>query len=264
MTEQPRMVTMQLMGKRYEVPSGLTIMAAIEYAGYKLVRGSGCRAGFCGACPTIYRMADNHRLHTALACQTLVKDGMYLVQVPYVPVAKRIYAIDELQPLPNTILQYYPEIAGCVACNTCARACPQGIQVMDYIQAALRGDIERAAHLSFDCISCGICSSRCPADIKHYPVAQMARRLYGKYITTTSPHLAARVAQLDNGEFDAEMTDLMNMSVDELKIRYEQRSFEAVAGNNQERSATKQWGSAVDPVDYQDELEPQDAPCVSN
>ena len=52
---------------------------------------------------------------------------------------------------------------------------------MNYIQAALRGDISRTADLSFDCIQCGLCSMRCPADIKHYHVGQLARRLKGKH-----------------------------------------------------------------------------------
>jgi len=37
-----------IMGKSYRVPAGLTIMKAIEYAGYKFIRSCGCRAGFCG------------------------------------------------------------------------------------------------------------------------------------------------------------------------------------------------------------------------
>ena len=48
MTERAPLISMQLMGKDYSVPSGLTIMAAIEYAGYKLVRGAGCRGGPSG------------------------------------------------------------------------------------------------------------------------------------------------------------------------------------------------------------------------
>ena len=31
------------------MPEDLTIMNAMEYAGYRLVRGCGCRHGFCGA-----------------------------------------------------------------------------------------------------------------------------------------------------------------------------------------------------------------------
>ena len=44
------MVTVFLFGKKYEVPDSLTIMEAMEYSGYQLVRGCGCRGGFCGAC----------------------------------------------------------------------------------------------------------------------------------------------------------------------------------------------------------------------
>ena len=50
------MVNVFLFGKKYSVPSNLTIMRAMEYAGYQLVRGCGCRNGFCGACATLYRI----------------------------------------------------------------------------------------------------------------------------------------------------------------------------------------------------------------
>ncbi|NTU84492.1 MAG: 4Fe-4S dicluster domain-containing protein [Chloroflexales bacterium] len=255
MTEYAPLITMQLMGKDYSVPSGLTIMAAIEYAGYKLVRGAGCRGGFCGACPTLYRRNGSHRMFTALACQTVVEDGMCLVQMPFVPLQTRPYELHTISPRPNTILRHFPEIAACVACNTCTRACPQGLQVMDYIQAALRGDIERASKLSFDCISCGICSSRCPADIKHYAVGQLARRIYGKFITPADPHLAERVGELEAGRFTSELEALAGMSAAELRARYEQRSFEAVADGSEPYSATRRYNSPMDPVDYQDEIE---------
>lgn len=255
MSEQTGTITMQLMGKNYQVPSGLTIMAAIEYAGYKLVRGAGCRGGFCGACPTLYRRSDNHRIFTALACQTLVEDGMCLVQMPFVPVVSRRYDVNNITAKPNTLLQHFPEIAGCVACNTCTRACPQGLQVMDYVQASLRGDIERAAMLSFDCIACGICSSRCPADIKHYAVSLLARRLYGKYVTPDAPHLAARVVELQSGRLAADLAALMALSQEELRARYEQRTFEPAEGSDDPFSATQHYNSPMDPVDYKDEIE---------
>ena len=53
------MVNVYFFGKQYSVPAELTIMTAMEYAGYKLVRGCGCRHGFCGACATIYRIKGN-------------------------------------------------------------------------------------------------------------------------------------------------------------------------------------------------------------
>ena len=62
------MVHVFLFGKKYEVPESLTIMEAMEYAGYQLVRGCGCRNGFCGACATIYRIAGDRELKACLAC----------------------------------------------------------------------------------------------------------------------------------------------------------------------------------------------------
>jgi succinate dehydrogenase/fumarate reductase-like Fe-S protein len=249
------MISMRLMGKEYHVPHGLTILTAIEYAGYKLVRGSGCRAGFCGACPTIYRKGNDHKMHTALACQTMVEDGMNLVQIPFVPITRQNYDIEEVAPEPNIVLQYYPEVARCISCNTCSRACPQNMQVMDYIQAALRGDFERASQLSFDCIQCGICSSRCPVDIKHYHVGQLVRRIYGKYIVPPSEHLSQRMEELDAGLYAAELDEMMTMSQAELKQLYEARDLERVAGGDQEKSALRKLGTAMDPVDFQDNLD---------
>jgi hypothetical protein len=39
------LIPIYVMGKRYEVPAGLTIMKALEYSGYQLKRGCGCRGG---------------------------------------------------------------------------------------------------------------------------------------------------------------------------------------------------------------------------
>ncbi len=216
-----------IMGKRYEVPVGFTIMKAIEFAGYQFIRSCGCRAGFCGACSTVYRKENEQKLHFALACQQLVEDGMYLVQIPFVPATKVKYDIDELKPEDTTILEIYPDIARCVACNTCTKSCPQDINVMMYIQNALRGNIARAADISFDCIQCGMCAMRCPADIKHYHVAQLARRLKGKYIDPPSKDLESRLEEIESGKYDAGMEELVNMDDEELRKRYKARKIEA-------------------------------------
>lgn len=220
--------TMQIyiMGKAYDVPTGITIMDAMEYAGYRFTRGAGCRSGFCGACGTVYRKEGEYRLEFALACQEMVEEGMHLTQLPFTPAPRASYALDELDPNENVLLQFYPEIARCVSCNTCTKACPQDIEVMDYIQAALRGDLGRVAELSFDCIQCGLCAMRCPADIKHYHVAQMARRLHGVSASPVPEHLTARLAELHEGAYDAELDELVATNVDGLKARYAQRRIE--------------------------------------
>ena len=215
-----------VMGKAYDVPTGITIMDAMEYAGYRFTRGAGCRSGFCGACGTVYRKEGEYRLEFALACQEMVEEGMHLTQLPFTPAPRTSYALDELDPTENVLLQFYPEIARCVSCNTCTKACPQDIEVMDYIQAALRGDLGRVAKLSFDCIQCGLCAMRCPADIKHYHVAQMARRLHGVSASPVPEHLTARLAELREGAYDAELDELVATDVDALKARYAERRIE--------------------------------------
>ena len=225
--EEQEMVEIFVMGKRYKVPKGLTIMTALEYAGYKFVRGCGCRGGFCGACATVYRTEEDYKFKMDLACQTAVEDGMFLVQLPFVPAVREEYDLEEVDPEDNdnVMLDYYPEIARCVSCNTCTKACPQDIEVMDYVQAALRGDIERCAELSFDCIQCGLCSIRCPSDIKHYHLAQLARRITGKYLDKHSEELKKRVDEIEEGKYDEELEKMVEMEIEELKKTYEERDI---------------------------------------
>ena len=117
------LIPIYIMGKRYEVPRGLTIMKAMEYAGYKLVRGVGCRGGFCGACATVYRTAGDYRLKVALACQTVVEPEMYIAQIPFFPAERALYELDELEPTFETLVQIYPELLRCLSCGTCTKSC---------------------------------------------------------------------------------------------------------------------------------------------
>jgi len=219
-------VQIYVMGREYKVPAGLTIMKAIEYAGYRYVRSCGCRGGFCGACSTVYRMKGDYKLRTALACQEVVEDGMYLVQLPFVPAEKAKYNLEKLTPSVNVLLEHYPEIAKCVSCNTCTKACPQELEVMDYVQAALRGDFEEVANLSFDCIECGLCAIRCPAEIVPYRVALLARRLYGKYVLPRAKHVDERVKEIEEHKFDEEIKKLIETETSVLKKIYEKREIE--------------------------------------
>lgn len=230
MMNEDRTVEIFIMGRAHRVPAGLTIMKAMEYAGYRYTRGAGCRAGFCGACATVFRLKDEYKLRTALACQTTVKDGMYLVQIPFVPANKALYNLDEISPDDNVLVSYYPEIARCVSCNTCTKACPQELDVMYYIQAAIRGDVEAVARLSFDCIQCGLCAIRCPADIVHYHMAQLARRIYGKYLSPVPDHLIKRLKEIESGAFDEDLDRLMSMSKEELTDIYRNRDIEEEGG----------------------------------
>lgn len=226
MAERAELIPVYIMGKRYDVPASLTIMKAMEWAGYNLVRGVGCRGGFCGACSTVYRIKDDPKLYFGLACQTVVKPEMYLGQIPFFPASRASYDISQLQPVASTLFQTYPELLRCLGCGTCTKACPQELNVKGYMAAAMRGDIEAVANMSFDCIMCGLCAARCPAEEPQYNIAILARRLYGRYLAPRSEHLQQRVEEIRSGSYDQEMGELKSLDIEALKSRYKAREIE--------------------------------------
>ena len=221
-----KMVNVFLFGKRYEVPESLTIMKAMDYAGDQLVRGCGCRNGFCGACATIYRIKGQQELKTCLACQQQVEEGMYVATLPFFPLVKQVYDINQIKPTQQIMMQLYPEIYSCIGCNACTKSCTQELNVMQYIAYAQRAEYEKCAEESFDCVMCGVCSSRCPAGISHPQVALLARRLTGKYLAPKSEHLVNRVAEIDAGDCKAALEAIMNTPLEEQKNLYNHREIE--------------------------------------
>lgn len=223
-------ILINVMGKPYYVPEGLTIMRALEHAGYHLVRGVGCRGGFCGACATVYRVEGDHRLHMALACQETAVPGMQLTQLPYFPARKAIYDLEEIADPELAAVELYPELANCMGCNSCTKACPQDLKVMDYVAAMLREELEEAAELSFDCVMCGLCTARCPAEISQYQAAMFARRAYGRFASIRPKHLDERLKELSEGKWVAEVESLTRLDAEALKKLYVARDMETPTG----------------------------------
>lgn len=219
-------VTVYVFGKEYSVPENLTILTAMESLGYRLLRGCGCRSGFCGACATVYRIQGDYRLRTGLACQTPVKDGMVFSMLPFHPATKATYNIKDIPADLSSLIRFYPEIMRCLQCNSCSRACPQELPVIDIMGAAMRGDISTAADLSFDCIMCGLCATRCPAEIVQYYVAILIRRLYGAHLAPRSKHLKERLQQIESGFYETGLDKLTHLSTVELTKLYNARDIE--------------------------------------
>ena len=220
------MVNVYFDGKGYKVPADLTIMTAMEYAGFNLVRGCGCRHGFCGACATIYRLHGKNTLHFVLACQTQVEDGMHVATLPFFPLNRKEYKIEELSASHTVMMSLFPEIFACVACNTCTKGCSRDLNVMQYIAYAKRNDLVSCAHESFDCVGCGICAARCPAEISHPLVGLLARRLTGKFILPESMHNKKRVGEIAGGAFDKALDEMSCLPPEEIRELYNQREIE--------------------------------------
>ncbi len=226
MAEPAQLIDIYVMGRHYQVPEGLTILTAMEYCGYRMIRGCGCRAGFCGACATIYNFKNDPQLRYDLACQKVAEQDMHLVQIPFFPAAKAIYNLEELEPTGEQVLKLYPDLVKCFGCNTCTKACPQELEVMWYMSDALRNDIREVANKSFDCVMCGLCAARCPQGLVPYNIALLLRRLYGRYLSPHSQHLDDRIAEIEAGKFDTLLEELKNLNEEELHRRYAERDIE--------------------------------------
>lgn len=226
--EKVRMIDIYIMGKRCRVPEGLTIMTALEYCGYNLIRGCGCREGFCGACATIYNFINDPTIRYALACQTVVQQNMVITQIPFFPAAEALYNVEDLEPEEgeNKLTGLYPDILTCFGCNNCTKSCPQDLEVMEFMSDAIRGSYEKVYEKSFDCLMCGLCAARCPQGLQPYNIALAARRLRGAHIAPKSQHNLDRVKEIQEGKFDTELKKLKKMTKDELRELYARREIE--------------------------------------
>lgn len=218
-------IPIYIMGKRYEVPPSLTIMKAIEYAGYKLIRGCGCRGGFCGACATVYRVEGDPHLHFALACQEVAQPGMHLVQIPFFPAERATYKLEDMRATPAALFTTYPKLLQCLGCGACTKVCPQDLDVKGYMADAMKGDIAAIATKTFDCIMCGLCAARCPTEQAQYRIGILCQRLYGRYLAPRSRHLAERVQEIEEGKFDEALRTLRALGIEELRERYREREI---------------------------------------
>jgi len=227
MDKENKKIPIYIFGKKYWVPDSLTIQKAMEYSGFRFIRNCGCRGGICGACVTIYRFPNDYKMRTALACQKIVEPDMYLTQVPFVPDKRATYDIvDNPEIAENPIQKLYPEVSRCVFCNTCAKSCPMDIEVMDYIAAAIQGDIKKVAQISFECVMCRICAARCPAEISQFNVALLARRVYGSHILPFPQDVKLRVKEIREGKYEEVLDKLSQLNIEKLKEIYLKREQE--------------------------------------
>jgi len=216
-TIQPQMVTVEIEGKPFQVPAGVTLMKAMWYAGKEVLRGAGCLGGFCGACATYYRTKDDPKVKTCLACSMAVEDGMSFSFMPAFPARKAIYNLPELKDPKQDLFELYPEAPLCRNCNACTEACPQKIDVREGVWKAVFGDFKAVSDMFMDCVMCGMCAPVCIADIAPNLVAVYASRAQGVHFTEKPEGLATRIKKIADGDYQDDWDRILQLSDEELQ-----------------------------------------------
>ena len=172
-------------------------------------------------------MPGDYKIYTGLACTTLVEEGMWLAQLPASPAHKAIYDIEKIKPEVATIQELYPEVFRCVACNTCTKACPQDLEVMDYIQAAKRGNIAAVMDLSFDCVMLRIVCHSLPCGDRPVQCRHAVQKAVRQISVPGEQRAEKTVKEVKSNKFDKEFKELMTCQKEDLKKKYYDRDLES-------------------------------------
>ena len=244
---QPTPVTIEVEGASYSVSAEITVIQAMWQLGRPMIHGVGCLGGVCGACPIMYRLApvkvgpgaegydlkevvggrnENHgaptssqmESKTALACQTPVQEGMSITFFPSDASKKAISPLPSAAPDRQTLFKYYPETKRCTACRSCTSVCPQGIDVMGGVRAAINGDLSVVAEKFTSCVMCGLCATVCEVRIRPHRVGMYTRRLVGAFYPKAPVDLLKRIDEIGSGKYEAEWDEMISSLSAEEKI----------------------------------------------
>lgn len=210
------LVTIEVDGASYAVPGALTVIQAMWKLGRPMIHGVGCLGGVCGACPISVRLPNQFDSKTALACQTEVQEGMAITFFPSDSSKKAIYRLPSERPTNKTLFQSYPETRRCTACRACTTVCPQGIDVMGGVRAAINGDFTIMAEKMTSCVMCGLCAAVCEVQIKPHRIGVYARRVVGAFYPQAPTQLLSRVEEIHSGKFNAEWDQILSSNLETL------------------------------------------------
>ncbi|MDO9017007.1 MAG: 2Fe-2S iron-sulfur cluster-binding protein [Deltaproteobacteria bacterium] len=212
-------VRLRFEGREIEARAGASLLQAWLDAGLPLVENVGCMGqGVCGACHVLVRRdglaGPDEVVRTALACETVVEDGMEVFFVDHASARRPhhydLRALDDSWTAFDRVPEIFPEAAHCRHCGGCDRACPKGIEVERMVGLASVGRPVEAAALFDECVMCNLCVAACPERIDPSYLGLLVRRLVGS--TTLRPaDLIARLREIGAGQqrvdVDAEISD---------------------------------------------------------
>jgi len=201
------------------VPAGITVIQAAWHIGRDTTRGVGCLGGACGACPISFLLPGSFYNQSGLACQTLVEEGMSITFLPSDPPKKQATPLPSGPPDAQHLFRYYRETRRCVSCGACSNVCPQGIDAMGGVRAAINGDLDAVSEKFTSCVVCGLCASVCGARIQPHRVGLYARRLVGAFGQKDAPQLLSRIEAISSGQYDAEWPAAMAACEQDCALR---------------------------------------------
>ena len=194
-----------------QVPHGITAIQALWYAGERPIKGIGCLGGSCGACVFSYRIGNDSSIKTGLACQTLVEEGMQFAFPPQPsPLLMKpgaSYTLEDLQPVKEQLVKFYPEARRCTNCMACNWVCPQGIDARAMVRRATAGDFADSAERYTTCIMCGLCATVCDVGIAPQRVGLFAHRAVARSLSPPAA-LLARIEEIRSGVFEAQWNNI--------------------------------------------------------
>jgi succinate dehydrogenase/fumarate reductase-like Fe-S protein len=215
MDTELKLITIELEGRKIEVPAGVTVIEALWDTGHDVKRGIGCLSGLCGACTIAYMEDGGQRVKFGLGCQTLVQSNMNVIMLPFFPSRRAIHDRSTLTDPGARLAELYPEFQTCNNCKGC-NVCPEWIVVAKVMQDALQGDFAAVAKGMRGCIMCGLCASRCPHGISPHFVGLFLQRAWG-FSQPQPGNLQRRLAEEDNFQHESGWAQLHGKTGDELE-----------------------------------------------
>ncbi|MGO4326947.1 2Fe-2S iron-sulfur cluster-binding protein [Cupriavidus sp. 2TAF22] len=205
------MVRLTIEGHQIDAPPDCSILQAFLHAGETLVEGVGCMGqGVCGSCRVLVRRSGEPEVNTALACETLIEEGMQVASLDYFTApARHVYRMEDLDDswqVLHVIEQTFPEASHCRHCSGCDRACPKGLDVQRGVNLAVEGKLAESGRVFDECVMCNLCTLACPELIRPNHLGLFVRRMTAS-LSLRPANLMRRLQQIENGEmkidFDA-------------------------------------------------------------
>jgi heterodisulfide reductase subunit C len=202
-------VRLSIAGRAIEAAPASSILQAYANAGQTLVEGVGCMGqGVCGSCRVMVRRAGGREVRTALACETVVEEGMQVAFLDYfTPSVRHVYDIENIGAswdALRVIGRVFPEAPHCRHCGGCDSACPKGLEVQRGVNLAVDGELAASSRVFDECVMCNLCTLACPEHIRPNHLGLFVRRMIAAH-TLRPANLMRRLHQIESGEMTVDL-----------------------------------------------------------